>query len=215
MRRWRLVGLLLALLLAVGWWVFFISPRNARITEARDGLEVARQQEVTLRAQIAQLQEIRDAEVEYLAGIGKMEALIPERPLLDEFIEKIYELSSATGVELLNLAPAPPTVMIGSELRQITVAVTIDGQFFEVLGFLFGIMDMDRLVRVDSISAASSQDEAGATTLSVSLGLRLFTLSDLVPLSTTSTTAPATGETPGSGAEASPPVETTVPAGEG
>jgi Tfp pilus assembly protein PilO len=217
MRRLRLLGLLMALLLAVGWWFFLISPRNERITEARDGLQVARQQEVTLRGQIARLQEIRDAQVEYLAGIGKMEALIPQRPLLDEFIDGIYGLSNATGVELFNLAAAPPQIMSESELRQITVEVTLDGDFFEVLGFLFGVMDMDRLVRVDSISAASSQDEAGATVLSVSLGLRLFTLSDLVPVSTT-TTVPGTGVTPGdasTGGEASPSLGTTVPTGEG
>lgn len=210
MRRWVILGLLFAMLLGVAWWFFFISPRNERIAEAGDELEAARGQEMALRAQVAQLHAIRDAEVEYLAAIGQLETLIPDRPLLDEFIEEIYALSGTTGVELLNMAPALPVPMTGSSLRQITVAVTIDGQFFEVLGFLFGVMDMDRLARVDAIAISSGQDETGATSLSVSLNLRLFTLADLVPVA--AVPDPGT-ETPGEGAtgdEVPPEAQTTV-----
>ena len=108
MRRWVILGVLVALLLAVAWWFFFISPRNARIAQAGDDLQAAQDQEMALRAQVDQLHAIRDSEVEYLAGIGQLETLIPERPLLDEFIEDIYALCGTTGVELLNLAPAMP-----------------------------------------------------------------------------------------------------------
>jgi Tfp pilus assembly protein PilO len=180
---------------------------------------------MALRAQVDQLMDIRDAEVEYLAGIGQLERLIPERPLLDEFIENVYSLCGTTGVELLNLAPAMPVPVTGSSLRQITVAATVEGEFFEVLGFLFGVMDMDRLVRVDAIAVSSGQDEAGVTTLSVSLSMRLFTLADLVPIAAVpddGTTTPDDGTTDGE----SPPeaqttivpstvATTTIPSGEG
>lgn len=222
MRRWVILVLLGALLLTVAWWFFFISPRNDRIAEAGSDLETARQQEMALRAQVGQLHAIRDAEVEYLAGIGKLETLIPEQPLLDRFIEDVYALCGSTGVDLLNLAPSFPVPMTGSDLRQITVAISIDGEFFEVLGFLFGIMDMERLVRVDAIAISSGQDETGATTLSVSLSLRLFTLADLVPLAALPDD-PGTGD-PGDGSNGGqiPPEaqttivpSTTIPSGEG
>lgn len=208
MRRWLMLGVLAAVLLAVAWWFLLISPRNTRIAEAHDDLQAAQDQQVALASQVAQLQAIRDAEVEYLAGIGQLATLIPERPLLDEFIEDVYALCGTTGVELLNLAPAMPVAVPGSELREITVALTIDGDFFEVLGFLFGVMDLDRLVRVDTIAVASGQDESGATTLSASLSLRLFTLADLVPV----TTVPddGTGGTEGTPGETSPEAQTTL-----
>jgi len=181
MRRWVLLALVLAVLLAAGWWFLLISPRNARIAEEQDNLRAAQQQEVTLRTQINQLQEIRESEVEYLAGIGKLEALIPEQPLLDEFIDELFALTEATGVELSEMSPAVPLVVVGSELRQIEVETAVHGEFFEVLGFLFGLNDMERLVRVDAISMLSTQDDQGATVLSVGLTMRLFTLSDLLP----------------------------------
>jgi Tfp pilus assembly protein PilO len=213
-RRWVIFGVMLSVLLAVVWWFFFISPRNASITQAGDDLRAAQDQEMALAAQVDQLRTIRDAEVEYLAGIGEMETLIPERPRLDEFIEDIYALCGTTGVELLNLAPAMPVPMTESSLRQITVAVTIDGDFFEVLGFLFGVMDMDRLVRVDAIAVSSSQDEAGATSLSASLSLRLFTLADLVPVAPPADTG--AGTTDGTTGDTTPEAQaTSVPSGEG
>lgn len=225
MRRWVILGVLMALLLAVAWWLFFISPRNASIAQAGDDLEAAQNQEMALRAQIEQLMAIRDSEVEYLAGIGQLERLIPERPLLDEFIEDVYTLCGTTGVELLNLAPAMPVPVTGSSLRQITVSATVEGEFFEVLGFLFGIMDMDRLVRVDAIAVSSGQDEAGVTSLSVSLSMRLFTLADLVPIAEVPNdgTVPPDEGTPedGSAPEAQTTIvpstvaTTTIPSGEG
>lgn len=182
MRRWVLLALLLVVLLTVGWWFFLIAPRNARIAEEQDNLQAAQQQEVTLRTQIAQLQEIRESEVEYLAGIGKMEALIPEQALLDEFIDELFALTEATGVELSEMSPAEPVLVEGSELREIEIAAVVHGEFFEVLGFLFGLNDMERLVRVDAIDMLASQDEQGTTVLSVSLTMRLFSLSDLLPV---------------------------------
>ena len=204
MRRWVLLGILLAVLLAVGWWFLLISPRNAQIAEEQDNLETSRQREVTLRGQVAQLQEIRDSEVEYLAGIGKMEALIPDEPLLEEFIDQIFALTEATGVQLKELTPALPLAAEGSELRAIEVEALVEGEFFEVLGFLFGLNDMERLVRVDAVNLAGRQDEQGATVLSAGLTMRLFTLSDLLPTAlpdipsgpgTTTTTSVPAGET--------------------
>ncbi|MFH1329281.1 MAG: type 4a pilus biogenesis protein PilO [Actinomycetota bacterium] len=210
MRRWVILGLLVAVFLTVAWWLFFISPRNARVAEARGDLETARDREMALRAQVGQLHAIRDAEVEYLAAIGQLESLIPDRPLLDGFIDDVYALCGTTGVELLSMAPAEPVPKTDSSLRQISVAMTIDGEFFEVLGFLFGVMDMDRLVRVDAVTISSGQDETGATSLSVSLSLRLFTLADLVPVAA----APDAGTgTPGDGSadgEVAPEAQTTI-----
>ena len=212
MRRWVILALLLALLLAVGWWFFLISPRNERIAQAAEDLAAAEQRNTEWASQKRELEAIRASEVEYLARIGQLETLIPERALLDEFIDDLYALCGTTGVELLNLAPAMPVPMTESSLREITVATTIEGEFFEVLGFLFGIMDMDRLVRVDAIAISSGQDEFGNTALSASLSLRLFTLADLVPVTIT---PDDTGSTPDDGAtdgEVPPEAQSTIPA---
>lgn len=186
MRRGLILGLLGALLLTALWWFFLITPRNSSISEAREALQSARNEESLLRTRIATLEAIRDAEVEYLAGLGKLETMIPQRPLLEEFIEQVNALADSTGLELRSLSPSiPEAALDGSDLREISVNVQLEGQFFDMVGFLFGLSELDRLVRVDGMSATSSTDEAGQTSLSVSLQLKLFTLADLIPLAGT------------------------------
>ncbi len=181
----RRVGLLatLAVLVVTGlWWMFLISPKNGDIAGLEQQLFGAIDAEQRLRVQINELETIRQAEVEYLAGIGRLDALIPERPLLEEFIEQIYELTTETGVELQTLAPSVPSSLDDSVLREVAVSVQIEGEFFELLGFLFGLSDMERLVRVDAISVSSSTEEGGGTILSASIEVKLFTLADLLPI---------------------------------
>lgn len=201
MRRVGLLAVLAVLLVTAAWWMFLISPRNGQITEHQDDLVVAQDTEQRLRVQIRQLQEIRDREVEYLAALGQLEALIPERPLLDEFIEEIFALTNETGVDLQAMSPSLPSATDdGSGLREIVISAQLEGEFFEVLGFLFGLSEMDRLVRVDGITLSSSETETGDTILSVGIEMRLFTLADLLPplddigipgdVETTTTTAP-------------------------
>jgi len=188
-----LVGVGVLFLTAV-WWMFLISPKNAEIADLEDELNVANGNELLLRVTINELENIRQAEVEYLAALGQLEGLIPERPLLEEFIEQIYALTTATGIELQTLAPSVPSVTDGSLLHEIQISAQIEGEFFELLGFLFGLNDMERLVRVDSIAVSSSQDDVEGTVLSASVSMTLFTLADLLPLLDEVGTAP--GETP-------------------
>jgi len=194
MRRGLLLGVLVALLLIVGWWFLLISPRNASIADAEDELQIAQEQEQRLRVQLNQLTEIDANAVLYSEAITRMSTLIPEQPLLDEFIEQIDALAARTGVDLVTLSPAVPTPDPESELRVISASVEIHGGFFDVLGFLFGLNDMERLVKVTSIAVTSSSSESGATELTVSLQLEAYTLADLVPIGEELPEPPATPE---------------------
>lgn len=181
----RRMGLLvgLAILMVTGvWWMFLISPKNVQIDDLRRELNAAVDSEQRLRVRINELEAIRQSEVEYLAAIGQLDALIPERPLLDDFIEQIFTLTNDTGVELQTLAPSLPTPLDDSQLRAVAVSAQIEGAFFEVLGFLFGLNDMDRLVRVDAVALSSSVDVSGETILAATINMSLFTLADLLPL---------------------------------
>ncbi len=185
--------------------MFLISPRNGKISDLGDELVVAQDTQSRLQVQIAALEEIRDREVEFLAAVGRLDALIPDRPLLDEFIEEVHALSEDTGVHLQTLSPSLPTpASDGSVLREIPVSMQIEGDFFDLLGFLFGLSDMERLARVDAVSLSSTTAEDGATILSASLEVNLFTLADVFPTEGFPGDQPVEGENPND-----PPTTTT------
>ncbi len=208
MRRstvWIIVATLLVGTL--GWWMFLMSPERSTTADARQELEAAQLREATIRSQIAQLADIIDNEISYRFAIGEMETAIPVQPQADVFLDDLTYLAESTGVDIFSIGLTPPAAIDltdlgqpGVEAYQVTVSLTAQGQYFEVLGFLYGLEAMDRLVRVDSISLSpegvvgeeqpppEETDESTTTTtiaeprlrpepdvLGVDLSLRIFT----------------------------------------
>jgi Tfp pilus assembly protein PilO len=189
----RVTALVLFVILAVtaAWWFFLISPRNARIAELRDDRDAAVAEADRLRAAIAQLQAVQENDVAYLAAIGKLEAGIPKRAELAVFIEEVTALAEEVGVNLEATSPAEPAPVQGLDAYEIGVSLAMTGEYFELLGFLFGLDDMERIVVVDSVaitatSAGAGEVEETTTTTTVAGGDTTSTTST----STTTTTVP-------------------------
>lgn len=154
-RRGIALAVLGAVLVAAVWWVFFISPRNSEISDLDGQITTAEDQEAILRAELKQLQDIAASELTYRSAIGQLEASIPEDPDIADFIESLNLLAAETGVDLLSVAQAEPVLIEGGTFYEIGISIAIDGQYFEVLGFMFGLSDLERLVVIDSVSLAS------------------------------------------------------------
>jgi Tfp pilus assembly protein PilO len=154
-RRGIALAVLGAVLVAAVWWVFFISPRNSEISDLDGQITTAQDQEAILRAELKQLQDIAASELTFRSAIGQLEASIPEDPDIADFIESLNLLAAETGVDLLSVAQAEPVLIEGGTFYEIGISIAIDGQYFEVLGFMFGLSDLERLVVIDSVSLAS------------------------------------------------------------
>ncbi len=141
------------LLITAAWWFLLIAPKNRAITDANDRLAVAMDEEIVLVQSIQRLESIKSNELQYLAAINEVETNIPNEPQLDVFIEDITFLAEQAGVELSGISTAVP-VESGTTpgLFEMTVSLSVDGEYFEILGFLFGLEDLERLVKVQSLS---------------------------------------------------------------
>jgi hypothetical protein len=157
-----------------------------------------------------------------------METSIPVNPDADAFIEDITFLAQQTGVELLALSLSPPSESsLETELPayEISVSLSVQGEYFEILGLLYGLESMERLVRVDTInlvpveldtdeddiqeplegetSSAGEEDVAEprerpqVSGLAADLTLKLFTRSGVVVIEILPENEPTDGETPG------------------
>jgi Tfp pilus assembly protein PilO len=222
-----LASVLALLLITVIWWLVFFSPKRDAIDAAEAEKESAALREETLRSRLAQLTEIKDNELSYLFAIGQMESSIPATPQADAFIEDITFLAETTGVELSAITLTPPVADPDTGGFEVPVSLSIEGEYFEVLGFLYGVEALDRLVRVDSIGLnplptpvvqveEPSGDDAGtgdvteprvranADLLAVDITMRIFTRSPAAGSSAgNATTVPPSGESveDGSGGE--------------
>jgi len=178
-----------------------MQPINGRITDAQDALQTAKDQELTLRTKLARLQKIQDAELTYISAIGALEAQIPATPQMAALIDDLTDLAKQTSVDWQGLTSGVPAPVPDTDYYQIPISLRIRGQFFEVLGYLYGIADMERVVRIDGVDVSPDQDpETNATVLEVTLTAEAFTTSDLaiaaeMATTTTTTTVPETTTT--------------------
>ncbi len=193
--RWLLVLIAVIGIVAL-WWVFLITPRRADVSDLRVQRQSAIDRQASLRAERAALLDIQENELTYITAAAALERLIPPTPDLATFIDDVTLLAATTGVELTSMAPSPPAGQPLQEFQEISVAIDIQGQFFEILGFLYGLADMERLVRVDGLSLAPVEGATGEIVVITSLDATIFTTSTVGVAggdepTTTTTTVPA------------------------
>lgn len=219
--RILLAGALVVVLVTAGWWILLAAPINQRLGDVEARLADARASEDRLRSQLARLRDIDDREVSYRFAIGEMDAAIPETPRIDALIEEVNVLALRTGVTVQSLGLDPPVE--GTQPLRIRMSIALEGRYFEVLGFLYGLEALDRLVVVDAISIVPSSpeddaEEAGppegetttttlgprvrpeVTVLQVRVDATVFTRTPVVATTTTTTTVPD-GEAPPEGGD--------------
>ncbi len=189
-------GLLGIVLLTALWYMFSMRPINERIADTEAQLQTERDTEVLLRTRLASLKKIQDNELNYISAIGAMDAQIPPTPQMPALIDDLDALADETGVDWLGSTIGNPAQNEDQDYFEIPVSIRIEGQFFEVLGYLYGIADLERLVRIDGIAIAPNSED-GFTMLDVTISAKAFTTSDLVTAEvadTTTTTTPDGGE---------------------
>lgn len=199
MRRTALLlGILFALLLTALWFLFIISPMNNAIADLEVQLEAAENEEMTLRTTLARLKKIQESELAYIAAVGALDAMIPPSPDLADFVDQLNVLELETGVTWVSITPGPPSPPgEGGQTAPylvIPVTISIEAQYFEMLGYLYGLADIDRLMIIDVVNIASTESAEGFTILNVQLTGRIFTTGTLGPLPPEE--APETEEAP-------------------
>ena len=152
MRRTLLIVVLLLLVVTAAWWFLFMAGKSSEISDFEDQTATARIEESTLQARKDELQALAAREGEFLLALGEIEKSIPQLPDGAAFIEDINRIAEETDVELLALSPNPPISSTIEGLFEISTTIRFQAPYFKVLSVLFALEDLERLVRVDSIT---------------------------------------------------------------
>ncbi len=186
-----IISILVTILVTAAWWFLLVGPQRERAAQAEDELAAAMDDELLLRTQLASLRRIRDNELPFRAAIAELQAAIPDSPQTASLIDDLSVLADETGVDWLSSTYGNPSLNEDTGIFEIPISISIEGQFFEVLGYLYGSAELDRIVRIDGVAIAPRQDDNGFTILAVNITARAFTNGDvLVPIADLEQDAP-------------------------
>lgn len=164
-------------------------PKIGQVAETRDELAAAQAQQQTLEAQKGALEDLQAQAGENRRIIADVNKKIP--PTADEpgLILLIDNAAIATGLDLVTLAPTPPSFDEASGLSVIVMSVSAVGTYNEVTQFAQAIETLPRAAQITSLSLSPGgvTDSLGHPELNATLQVNAYT----------SDTSAGPGSTPG------------------
>lgn len=185
MRRALLIAIPLMLLVGAAFYFLLWGPIGEDIAVQEQELATLKTQENALSQRLRELNRVNERLPEYDRANANMLLSIPELPQIDGLTDELSVLADRANVEWEAVSFSTPGELSDSGVREVALAMTVRGQYFEVLGYLYGLAEMDRLVRVDAIDVSPALEaETGVNTLSVTINAVAFTTGAIVvPLS--------------------------------
>jgi Tfp pilus assembly protein PilO len=158
---------ILALLLVF----FLVLPKMSEVTTAREELEDTRAQQDTLSAQLNALEQARDEAPENEAAIRDVEGRVPPTADLPGAILFLRNAATVSGVTVLSLTPATPTLAVAGGFSDISVSASGEGSYFALVKYLHEIETLPRAATVESITLSPIEGSA----LSFAATITLYT----------------------------------------
>ena len=191
------------ILITGAWYVLFLSSINDDIAMAEDQLEQAENEELRLETQLKRLQRIQENQLLYVEALGAVETAVPPTPREAALLDELTVLETESGVVLEGVTLSFPQDVEDEDYSVIPMSLVIQGQYFEVLGFVYGLEDLARIVVIKSVTISTNENDEGFTILRANVTAEAYTTSPLT------LPEPASSEESDGGTEATTTTEAT------
>lgn len=139
------LGVVLVIVLA---YLFVAKPKQNEIAQINTEIESTQDQQATVEAQIARLEDIRARIPEVEAAIAAAETIVPrDDPKLAAAVRQLQVAANESGIELSTVTMSRPTVVtsdaadVPADLASIGLSVSIEGGYYQIVDFLRRIED--------------------------------------------------------------------------
>jgi Tfp pilus assembly protein PilO len=179
MRRGLVIGILFAVLVGAGFFYLGYKPVAENIAVLEVEVLAAEAENATLVQERNRLTRIEDAQFEYRAAVGLLETFIPTSPQQSELINGLKALAVDSSVLWSGVSFGAPADTDDGVYSEVRFGLQIEGNYFELLGYLHSMEEMDRVIRIESASFSPSVGENGLVTLTASINATAFTTGDV------------------------------------
>lgn len=152
-RNILILGILVILLLVVGFYFLLLGPLMSTLDERAQERDAKEAQLATLRQQVSELQAVRENAPEIERQLLELSKRIPEQPEIPTLVVQIEEVAEASGVTQVSIEPGDPAPPPGGgEFSVLPVTMSFEGTYEELQNFLFRTRNLARLVTVNQVS---------------------------------------------------------------
>ncbi|MEQ6901015.1 hypothetical protein [Nocardioides sp. YIM 152588] len=183
------VGLGALLLFLAASWFLAIGPVLGQTSDTRESIDLARDRNDVLRAQVATLKAQQDELPRYRAVADQMAALFPPTAEQPRYFAAVHEAARKAGIpadQVTALNPSAPELLAAdgrvlavdatatdaeaptAEVGEQEVSVSVQGRYDQVQRFLANLETMERAFLVTSVGLEGG-DETGAGEVTVTL----------------------------------------------
>lgn len=157
--------------------VLLVRPKMGQVGKAKEELTAAQQQQTSLEAQLASLQEAKQQAPQIQKELDNLKTQIPPTADLPEIIRLIAGAADRSAVDFFSIAPANPTTDASGGFSIISAQITMNGDFFSLEEFLYRIETLPRAAKIVSFEVGQGPgfESGGSTELTVTMTAELYT----------------------------------------
>ncbi len=205
-QRSRLILVIVAgALLCLAVYFLLVRSRQGELNELNESIAVESDRTDQLRVELERLRDLQRQAPQLQAELDSFRALVPGNHEIPNLVLMIDEAAQESGVTFADITPelpkAPPE---GAALAEVRMTIGSRGGYFALQDFVRRLYDLDRALRVDSITMSASEEETGGTTIDLQVIARVFfdlagapgAATDAPPNTTTPAETPAPESTP-------------------
>ena len=152
-RNILILGLLVIVLLAVGYYFLLLSPLLNRLDERVEERSQKEAQLAELQQKIAQLEAVKRNAPETERQLLELSKRVPTQPEIPTLVVQIEEIANASGVTQLSIqpgTPAPPPG--GGDFFVVPITMSFEGTYEQMQDFLRRTGELARLVTVNGVT---------------------------------------------------------------
>jgi type IV pilus assembly protein PilO len=164
-RNILILGLLIIVLIVVGYYFLILSPLLNTLDERAQERDDKQSQLENLQQEVAQLEAIRREAPEIQRQLLELSKRIPTQPEITTLVVQIEEVADTSGVTQLRIEPGTPGPPPGDgDFSVVPVTMTFNGTYEQMQDFLLRMRNLTRLVTVTSVTYCrpAAQGEGGA-----------------------------------------------------
>ena len=211
MRRPQVIGVLVALVLAVAFYFLLYKPADERQVALEAETVTLEEQQARLRSEIATLRAIEREQVAINAARARLLEYIPEGSSLPSAIRQFQRAADDSGVDIFSVTfgdpsvPDPATGAVPADtgdpattLTNLPVTMVVNGGYFRTVDFFRRVeVEVPRAVLVQTVEIIE-EPTARFPTLQTTWTGQMFAVlaNEDIPAAGTGGTAPAPAATP-------------------